>query len=132
MWKALSIIAVTEAGMRLKRLIVALTVFIIAGAIFSVSLFFSLFSLYIWLGRHMSDLEASLTISGSLFALAIVIAFIGYFVKNRKTKTDNLASTALIAAPIAAGVVSKFPRLSVVGLIAVAALGFFLVKKDKD
>jgi hypothetical protein len=132
MWKALSLIAATEVGARLKNRIIAFVIFVIAGVIFVISLCFFLFSLYIWLARSMSDLEASMTISGSLFLLAVIFSTIGYFIKNRQLKTSPLTSTALIAAPVAAGIISKFPRASIVGFIAVIAAGFFLAKKNQD
>ncbi len=126
MWNALGILAATEVGATVKRNMMALGIYMIAGVALLMAILFGLFGFYQWLLERMNGMEASLTVSATLLGVALLIACIGYFVKNRRQKTFPLAATALVAAPVAARMISRHPKASVLSLLGVVATGMIL------
>lgn len=123
MLKGLSFLAASELGTVISRNIKALVFYtgaVIAGIM---SLTFALLAAYSWLIIYMSAIMANLVIAAGLLMLAGALVLTGVYIKHRARPPTAVASAALIALPLAAGVLARKPALSTFLLAGVVALG---------
>jgi hypothetical protein len=125
-WKGLSLLAANELGGVVKRNVVAVVFYAVASAFVVMGMIFLLLSLQIWLTLYMTEIEANLLIGATLLFIALVIASVGYAMKRQRKSASAIASTALIALPLAAQLVPTRVRMGTMGLFAVMATAVVL------
>jgi len=77
-------------GLLLKRLGIAVAVFVISGAAVLVATFFFFASLYFWFEETLSPPLAALATAGVLMAFALAVIVLGYLIStNLKRKPRN-------------------------------------------
>lgn len=77
-------------GLLLKRLAVAVAVFVISGAAVLVATFFLFASLYFWFEETLSPPLAALATAGVLLGFALLVIFLGFVVTTSlKRKPSN-------------------------------------------
>lgn len=123
MLKGLSLLAASELGVMISRNIKALVFYTGAAVAGIMSLIFVLMAAYSWLLMHMSSIMANLVIAGGLLVLAGSLVLIGNYIKHRARPASAMATTALVALPLAAGVLARKPALSTFILAGVVAMG---------
>jgi hypothetical protein len=124
-WSNLALLAANEVGGIFRRNVTAVAFYAAAVIIALSGAVFGLVAAHSWLNVHMSSIEASLTIAGALLVLAMIFAGVGYFMKNRRRTRTEVTSTALIALPIAARLVTSrisWGTMTVAGIMAVGVL----------
>jgi glucose uptake protein GlcU len=133
-WNSLALLAANEVGGMFRRNVTALAFYAASGITALGGVAFGLVAAHLWLSTRMSGIEASLSIAGALLVLATVIAGIGYFMKNRRRTRTEVTSTALIALPIAARLVTSRVSWGMMTVAAVMAAGVLLGRQlgDKD
>jgi hypothetical protein len=125
-WKGLSLLAANELGGVVKRNVVAVVFYAVASAFVVMGMIFLLLSLQIWLTLYMTEIEANLLIGSTLLFIALVIASVGYAMKRQRKSASAIASTALIALPLAAQLVPTRVRMGTMALFAVMATAVVL------
>jgi hypothetical protein len=133
-WNSLALLAANEVGGRFRRNLTAVAFYAAAGITALAGAAFGLVAAHSWLVTWMSHIEASLWIAGALLVLAMLIAGIGYFMKHRRRSRTEVTSTALIALPIAARMVTSRVSWGTVTVAAIMAAGVLLGRQlgDKD
>jgi hypothetical protein len=126
MWKGLSLLAANEVGGAIRRNVLATGIYGMAGIVGLIGVVFGLVAFQGWLSLRMSAIEADLLIAGLLLGVALLIAIVGAYTKHRRRTSTALTASALLAAPIAAGVIGKRLNLGTIALIGVVALGAML------
>jgi hypothetical protein len=131
-WNSLALLAANEVGGMFRRNVTAAAFY--AAAIIAAlgAAAFGLVAAHLWLSTRMSNIEASLSIAGALLVLAMLIASIGYFMKNRRRSRSEVTSTALIALPIAARLVTSRVSWGTVTVAAIMAAGVLLGRQLGD
>ncbi len=134
MWNSLALLAANEVGGRFRRNLAAVAFYAASGIVALIGVVFGLVAVHFWLSTRMSEIEASLSIASALLVLAMVIAGIGYFMKNRRRTRTEVTSTALIALPIAARLVTSRISWGTMTVAAIMAAGVLLGRQlgDKD
>lgn len=134
MLNMLTLLAASEAGGAVKRNVRALGYFAVAGCAMVLGTAFLLLAGRDALLPHMTPAMANLAVGGGMLLVGIVLLLIGQYVRRRRSGTSALASTAIVAAPLAARVVGKginVATITVAGVVLGAAvLGHMLTKKD--
>jgi hypothetical protein len=133
-WNSLALLAANEVGGMFRRNVTAVAFYAAAAVTALGGGAFGLIAAHSWLSIRMSSIEASLSIAGGLLALAIIIAGIGYFMKHRRRSRTEVTSTALIALPIAARMVTSRVSWGTMTVAAIMAAGVLLGRQlgDKD
>jgi type II secretory pathway component PulF len=133
-WSNLAFLAANEVGGVFRRNVTAAAFYAASGITALAGIVFGLVAAHSWLSTHMSEIDASLSIAGALIVLAMLIAGIGYFIKNRRRTRTEITSTALIALPIAARLVSSRVNWGTMTVAGIMAAGVLLGRKlgDKD
>lgn len=133
MLNALTLLAATEMGGAVKRNVRAVCYYAVAAGAGVVGLFFLLLAGRDALLPQLGPVMANVAVGGGMLALALLIYLIGYVIRNRRSRTSPLASSAIVAAPFAAKMVGKrinLATLSVAGvMLAGAAIGHYLGRK---
>ena len=134
MWSNLALLAANEVGGVFRRNVTAVAFYTASGITALIGVVFGLIAVHFWLSTRMSEIEASLSIAGALLVLAMLIASIGYFMKNRRRTRTEVTSTALIALPIAARLVTSRISWGTMTVAAIMAAGVLLGRQlgDKD
>jgi hypothetical protein len=123
MWSGLSFLAATEAGEVLRRHIRAAAIAsfgILAGV---AALAFGLIALHAWLLQRFTPVEASLMIAAGLVLVCVAFLMIAVFVRRSRKYPSALASTAIVAAPMAVRLIGGRLNFKAVGIASVLALG---------
>jgi hypothetical protein len=133
-WSNLALLAANEVGGVFRRNVTAVAFYAASGITALTGGVFGLVAAHSWLSTRMSGIEASLSIAGALLALAMLIASIGYFMKNRRRSRGEVTSTALIALPLAARIVTSRVSWGTMTVAAIMAAGVLLGRQlgDKD
>jgi hypothetical protein len=133
-WNSLALLAANEVGGMFRRNVTALAFYAVSGITALGGVAFGLVAAHLWLSTRMSKIEASLSIAGALLVMAILIAGIGYFVKNRRRTRTEVTSTALLALPIAARLVTSRINWGTMTVAGIMAAGVLLGRQlgDKD
>lgn len=126
MWKGLSLLVANEFGLAFRRNAMAMALYAVAGLVFLMGVMFVLLALRDWLGLHMSAIEAGLVVAAGLLCLAAVVALAGVYVKRRRRSSAALASTAILAVPVAARMIGRRVTVGTVAVMGVVALGALL------
>jgi hypothetical protein len=133
-WNSLALLAANEVGGMFRRNVTALAFYAASGIAALGGMAFGLVAAHLWLSTRMSGIEASLSIAGALLVLAMVIAGIGYVMKNRRRTRTEVRSTALLALPIAARLVTSRINWGTMTVAGIMAAGVLLGRQlgDKD
>jgi hypothetical protein len=133
-WNSLALLAANEVGGMFRRNVTAVAFYAAAGITAVMGVVFGLVAAHIWLSTRMSEIEASLSIAAALLVLAMLIAGVGYFIKHRRRTRTEVTSTALIALPIAARLVTSRVSWGTMSVAAIMAAGVLLGRQlgDKD
>ena len=126
MWKGLSLLVANEFGLAIRRNATAIALYAVAGTIFLIGSVFALLALRDWLALGMSTTEAGLAVAAGLLFLAGLVALCGLYVKRRRRSSAALASTAMLAVPIASRMLGRHVNVGTVAVLGVVALGAIL------
>ncbi|QCI67784.1 hypothetical protein [Phreatobacter stygius] len=123
MFKVLGALAMSEAGQSIRKSLVVHGLYVVAILIGVVACGFALAGLYTMLALRYDAVVASLVIAAGLFVVALVIFAIAAFMQSRPRRSNALATTALVAAPIAASALGSKNTLKVAALGGIVLLG---------
>lgn len=132
MWNNLAQLAASEFGGMIRRNMTAIAFYTAACITALTGFVFALIAGHFWLRYRVSDIEASLIIAGALLVLAAVIVGFGYFLKNRRRSNSEMASTALMALPIAARLVTSRANWGTMTVAAILTAGVLLGRRIGD
>ncbi len=123
MWSGLSFLAATEAGEAFRRLTRSAAIAFAGIMTGLAALAFALIALQTWLLQRFTPIEANLIITGGLAVVSIVFLAIATSVRRSRKNPSALASTAIVAAPMAARLIGGRLDFKAVGIASVLALG---------
>lgn len=129
MLKGLSLLAATEIRAAVGRKLAALAFYAGAGVFALFALAFLLVALDGWLALRFGHVEASLYVAPGLAVVAAIVFAIGAYRKSQPVERSPLASTALVAAPVAAQTLARRVNLGTIGLIAVVVGGALIGRR---
>lgn len=122
MLKYLALAAAGEARAAVRREAIAAAFFAIGVIVTTLAVVFAALAIREWLAFSLglTFLEADLAVAGSFAVIAAIVVAVGVHQRRRRTQPSALATSAILAAPIAAGALGR--RLSVGTIVAVAAV----------
>ncbi len=123
MWSGLSFLAATEAGEAFRRSLRAAIATAVAAITGLTGLVFALVALHAWLVQRFTPVEASLMIAGGLIVVSLVFIIIAGVIRRSRKPTSALASSAIVAAPMALRLIGGRLDFKAVGIAGVLALG---------
>ncbi len=126
MWKGLSLLAAGEFGAKLRRSLRAFSFYAASVLIALIGLVFALQAANSWLVLHMSTVSASLIMAAAMLGIAGILLIIGQIAARRKSGPSALTSTALVVAPLAAGMIARKVSYGTIAVAGVVAMGVFL------
>lgn len=123
MFKALGALAMAEAGVSVRRGVTVYALYLLATVILVAAIVFALVALHAVLAVRYDPVTASLYIAGGLLLAAILVFAIAALLNMRRRRHSALATTALVAAPVAAGAMASRPVVKLAMLGSVLLLG---------
>ncbi len=123
MWSGLSFLAASEAGEAFRRNMRAAVATCAAAITGFTALIFGLVALNAWLVQRFTAVEASLMVGGGLLAVSVVFLITAAYIRRSRKASSALASTAIVAAPIALRLIGGRLDFKAVGMAGVLALG---------
>lgn len=134
MLNVLTLLAASEAGSAVKRNVRAAGYYAVAACAGVIGLVFLLIAARDALLPEFGLVVANLIVGGTMVVVGLLFAVIAHYARKRRGGSSALASTALVAAPLAARALGKGVNgtaLGVIGmLLAGAAAGHFLTRKE--
>lgn len=135
MWKGLSFLAATELGALLKRNLRAFGYYAVGALVAVIGILFALQAAHSWLTLRMDTISASLVIAATMLFAAGVLTIIGHFAATRRRQSTALASSALVAVPLAARMVGRkvsYGTIAVAGMVAAGVILGRLMARDPN
>jgi hypothetical protein len=126
MWRGLSFLAASEAGESLRRSMRSAVAMVASAIAAFTGVVFALVALHAWLSQRMTFIEASLVISAAFLFLALVFFIIAGFIRRSRRPASALATSAIVAAPIALRLIGSRLDLRAVGIAGMLTLGAIL------
>jgi apolipoprotein N-acyltransferase len=123
MWSSLSFLAATDLGDTFRRQIRGASIAFLGAIVGLAGLVFCLIALHSWLMLRATPIEASLIIAAGLLTASVALLAAAAFARRSRKNSSGMASTAIVAAPIAMRLIGRRLDFRTVGIAGVLALG---------